>query len=53
MICIAYFYSKLGHPNVYKTKWPGDYGYKYTDFERIIVDSMESMFHHGWIEGKT
>lgn len=42
--------SKLGHPNVYETKWPGVYRYQYTDLTEIVNASIKSMLEHGWIK---
>lgn len=47
---VASIYSKLGHPNAYETKWPQVYRYQYTDLDRMIKDSMDSMLKHGWIQ---
>ncbi|WP_261540451.1 NAD-dependent epimerase/dehydratase family protein [Burkholderia multivorans] len=47
---VGSLYSKLSQPNVYETKWPDVYRYRYRDFDQIIVDSMDSMLAHGWIK---
>ena len=47
---VAGIYSKLGHANLYETKWPDVYRYAYTDHAEIVKASMESMLEHGWLE---
>lgn len=46
---IGAIYGKLGHPNVYETKWPGVYRYNHVDPRETIRDTIESMVQHGWI----
>lgn len=46
---IGAIYSKLGHANVYETKWPEAYTYRYTDPRASIRDTIDSMAAHGWI----
>lgn len=46
---IGVLYGKLGHANVYETKWPGVYAYRHTDPRASIRDTIESMAAHGWI----
>jgi hypothetical protein len=46
---IGAIYGKLGHANVYETKWPSVYSYRYTDPRVSIRDTIESMAAHGWI----
>lgn len=45
---VGSLYSKLGHPNLYVTKWPDVYRYRHTDTEEIVKASMDSMLAHGW-----
>lgn len=45
----ASIYSKLGHPNVYVTKHPDAFSYRYADLDRSVRDSIESMSEHGWL----
>ncbi len=46
---IGAIYGKLGHANVYETKWPDVYSYRYTDPRVSIRDTIESMAAYGWI----
>ncbi len=45
-------YSKLGHPNLYVTKWPNVYRYRHTSIEEIVNASMDSMLAHGWLKAE-
>jgi dihydroflavonol-4-reductase len=47
---VGSLYSKLGQPNLYVTKWPNGYRYRYTDIEETINASMDSMLTHGWLQ---
>jgi nucleoside-diphosphate-sugar epimerase len=47
---IGGIYTKLGRPNVYETKWPEVYRYRYTDPRRSMADTIDSIAAHGWIK---
>jgi dihydroflavonol-4-reductase len=47
---VASIYTKLGHANLYETKWPDVYRYAHTDLAEIVKASMESMLERGWIQ---
>lgn len=46
---IGALYGKLGHANVYETKWPEVYTYRYTDQRQSVIDTIDSMIDHGWV----
>ncbi|MFB9279361.1 NAD-dependent epimerase/dehydratase family protein [Cohnella cellulosilytica] len=46
---VASLYGKLGHANEYVAKHPGVYRYRYTDLDRLMKDSVDSMLEHGWL----
>lgn len=50
---VASIYSKLGHPNLYETKWPGAYRYQHTDIEASVKASIDSMLAHGWLKPRS
>jgi dihydroflavonol-4-reductase len=43
-------YDKLGHANVYETKWPDVYRYRYTDLTASIHASIDGMPELGWLK---
>ena len=47
---IGSIYSKLGHKNEYRTKWPKVYSYRHSNLADTVRDTVESMAKHGWIE---
>jgi dihydroflavonol-4-reductase len=42
-------YDKLGHENLYVTKWPEVYRYEFTDLRRSMKDTLDRMLELGWI----
>lgn len=50
---VGSMYSKLSQPNLYETKWPGIYQYRFSDIEEVINASMDSMIEHGWLKTAT
>lgn len=43
-------YDKLGHDNLYETKWPDVYRYQYTDLAASIRASIDRMLELGWLK---
>ncbi len=46
---IASIYSKLGHPNLYETKWPSAYHYRHIDIDASVKASIDNMLEHRWL----
>jgi nucleoside-diphosphate-sugar epimerase len=42
-------YDKLGHANVYETKWPNVYRYQYADLAASLRASIDRMLELGWL----
>ncbi len=45
-------YDKLGHANVYETKWPDVYRYRHTDLAASIRASIDRMLELGWLKAR-
>lgn len=45
-------YDKLGHANLYETKWPDVYRYRYTDLAASVRASIDRILELGWISSK-